>query len=261
MSLTIRTHVEGICGWAKRSKRFVGWVKRSKLFVLSLLALTIIAGVHAVLAMSECGLNGPDCRYVLGQHRPESYRFALLHVPWAASVVIICMIVGLREKRQAWRMRYAICWMILFAITFGYVGSYHWEGLQGNQSSGQTLGSLGLAAVGVSTVLFVIWRGRIAGQANRIASDQSIAQQYQHASTMLSSDNVAVRLAGVAFIRELGGANRELGRANKAYRRMSVKLLRAFASSSKYGQGEDTDIAQMAITYLSDRRIRRRIER
>ena len=71
---------------------------------------------------------------------------------------------------------------------------------------------------------------------------------------MLSSDNVAVRLAGVAFIRELG-------RANKAYRRMSVKLLRAFVSSSKYGQGEDTDIAQMAITYLSDRRIRRRIER
>ena len=244
MSLTIRTHVESICGWAKRSK----------LFVLSLLALTIIAGVHAVLAMSECGLNGQDCRYVLGQHRPESYRFALLHVPWAASVVIICMIVGLREKRQAWRMRYAICWMILFAITFGYVGSYHWEGLQGNQSSGQTLGSLGLAAVGVSTVLFVIWRGRIAGQANRIASDQSIAQQYQHASTMLSSDNVAVRLAGVAFIRELGGAN-------KAYRRMSVKLLRAFVSSSKYGQGEDTDIAQMAITYLSDRRIQRRIER
>ena len=67
MSLTIRTHVESICGWAKRSKLFVGWVKRSKLFVgwvkrsklfvLSLLALTTIAGVHAVLANERVRLE------------------------------------------------------------------------------------------------------------------------------------------------------------------------------------------------------------
>ena len=137
----------------------MAWIKRSKFFLLSLLVLTIIAGVHAILVMCECSFRGQGCPYVLGQHRPNEYLFTLLHVPWAASLVIIGIIVYLREKGQAWRMRYAICWMILFAITFGYVGSYHWEGLQGDQSSGETLGSLGLAAVGISTVLFVIWRG------------------------------------------------------------------------------------------------------
>ena len=232
----------------------VGWAKRSRLFLLSLLVLTIFAGVHAIPAMCECGFSGQGCPYVLGQHQGNWYLFALLHVPWAASLVIIGMIVYLREKGQAWRMRYAICWMVLFVITFGYVGSYHWEGLQGNQSSGETLGGLGLAAVGVSTVLFVIWRGRIAGNANQIASDLSIAQQYKHASTMLSSDDVAVRFAGVALFRELG-------RANKANRRMSVKLLRSFVSSPKFGQGEDTALAQATISYLSDHRMRRRIER
>ena len=148
------------------------WTRRSKLFLLSLSALLIIVAVHAILAMGECGWDGQDCPYVLGEHQPGWYGSALLHGPWVAWIVITCIIIGLREKKgEVQRMRYAICWMILFTITFGYVGAYHWEGLQGNQSSGETLGSLGLAAVGVASVLFVIWRGRIADRANQIAEE------------------------------------------------------------------------------------------
>ena len=60
---------------------------------------------------------------------------------------------------------------------------------------------------------------------------------------MLSSDDVAVRLVGLAFVRELG-------KANEAYRQMSVKVLRAFVSDSKLGEG-DAAVAQTTITYLA----------
>ena len=116
------------------------------------------------------------------------------HIPVARFDFAIGMIIYLRETHQAWRMRYAICWMILFAVALGYMCVYHWDGLQGNQSPAETLGNIGLAAVGVATLLFVVWRGRLVGQANQIARNQSLPERYQRAGAMLRNDDPLVRV-------------------------------------------------------------------
>ena len=248
-----------VLNWKKRSRLFswsklTTWAKRSGFFLLSVLSLIAIALPHLVLVIGRCGWLSEQCCYVFGQYAPQWYRGALLHGPWIVSLLLIGLIGHLREKREAWRMRYAICWMVLFGIAFGYVGNYYWLGLQGDQSPGETLGAIGLAALGPATLLFVIWRGRLQDQANQIARSGSVTEQYRQASTMLNSDDVALRVAGIVLIREVG-------RTGKTYRRMSLKLLRTFVADPKYGQGEDTEVAHHTINYLSDRRVRRQIEK
>lgn len=248
-----------VLNWKKRSRLFswsklTTWANRSGIFLLSVLSLVAIALPHLVLVIGRCGWLSEQGCYVFGQDVPQWYRAALLHGPWFVSLPLIVLIDHFREKREAWRMRYAICWMVLFGIAFGYVGNYYWQGLQGNQSPGETLGAIGLAALGPATLLFVIWRGRLQGQANQIARSGSVTEQYRQASTMLGSDDVALRVAGIVLIREVG-------RTEKTYRRMSLKLLRTFVGDRKNNQGEDTEVAHRTINYLSDRRMRRRIEK
>ena len=245
--------------WKKGSRLFsrrmrAKWLKQSGLFSLSIFSLMAIAVIHLWLLFHRCGLLSQDCCRIFGEPSPLLYRAGLLHGAWVASLLAIWLIDHFREQGEAWRMRYAICWMILFGVTFGYVGAYHWQGLQDNQSPGQTLGAIGLAALGPATLLFVIWRGRLEGQANQIARSRSVTDQYRQASTMLGSGDVAQRVAGIALIREVG-------RTDKTYRRMSVRLLRTFVGDSKYGQGEDKEAAHQTINYLSDRRMRRSIEK
>ncbi len=142
-------------------QRNVGWVQRSWLFLISILAVTAVAWIHAWLAICKCGLAVQKCHKVCELCSPDLYAHFSWHIPWLVSIFAIGMIIYLRETHQAWRMRYAICWMILFAVALGYMCVYHWDGLQGNQSPAETLGNIGLAAVGVATLLFVVWRGRL----------------------------------------------------------------------------------------------------
>ena len=237
-----------VLNWKKRSRCFswsklTKWANRSWIFLLSVLSLIAIALPHLVLVIGRCDWLSEQCCYVLGQDAPQWYRAALLHGPWMVSLPLIVLIDHFREKREAWRMRYAICWMVLFGITFGYMAAYHWGGLQGSQSHGETLGAIGLATVGPASLLFVIWRGRLQGQANQIARKSAWAERYQQASVMLASNDVVVRLAGIDLIGELD-------RADDRHRRMSKALLRAFLRNPRFGRGEDTHAAVAMIASL-----------
>ncbi len=239
--------------WA-RLRRTRNWTWEHKFFVSVIVALVIITASHVWLVIDECRLGGACCQYLFGKLLPPWYRVALLHAPWIAAVILIGWLVRLRATRQAHRQRFTGSFVAVVAIALGYMAAYHWEGLRGEESPSAVLSNIGLAVVGVSGVLFVVWQARIASENNQIAADKSLAEQFMQASEMLYSDHVGTRLSGIAVIRSLG-------RKNETYRKMSVRLLRTFATDSTRVQGEDTDVAQTTLLYLSNRRPRRRVRR
>ena len=215
---------------------FTTWAKRSGLFSLSVGSLIAIALLHLALVINQCGWLSEQCSYISVLDPPEWYRVALLHGPWIVSLPTIGLIDHFRGKQEAWRMRYAICWMVLFGITFGYVGAYHWQGLQDNQSPGETLGAIGLAALGPATLLFVIWRGTLQNQANQIARNQSLPERYQRAARMLRTDDPLVRAGGVHVIEQIGSEFKD-------YRQMCINSLASIADHHGHSEPLQDDVA------------------
>ena len=225
------------------------WLDRSGFFGLSICSILLVTAGHVALTILEYGGCAMLSERVLDSELSQWYAFVLLHGPWVAYLPIVGLLVYLRATRQAWRMRFAICWLILFGITFGYVCAYHWASLGGSDSPAETLGNIGLAALGPATLLFVIWRGRLQGQANQIARNQSLPERYQRAAQLLRNDDPLVSAGGVHVIEQIGSEFRD-------YRQLCIERLTKYADQHDNAEAKKGDVAtaRAAVKRLEERR-------
>ena len=144
----------------------------------------------------------------------------------AFSLLILFLLECLRRGHEEWRMRYATGAIVFAIVGAGYVTAYLWDGLNVTGNPSTTIRDVGLAGAAVLTILFVIWRERIASNQadDRLAA--SLADRYQNGVQMLASQNSFERIGGIGVIRELGGERGPSGGRQRKYQEASLNLLR-----------------------------------
>lgn len=195
------------------------WWLRALLFA----AWLIGAPLHWFLIVRLCGWDGTGCDYALSEHVGSVYRSGLQHGALVASIVGGVVLCYLQGSDQQWRMRYAIAGIAQIVIAAGYITAYNWDGLNGSESPSDTIRNVGLGIAAVLTLIFVIWRERIASNVAADKLSDSLAERYQNGARMMASGNTIERIAGISLIEELG-------RGNPRYRAMCLGLLNQWLS-------------------------------
>ena len=151
-------------------------------------------------------------------------------------------------------MRYAAGAIVLTVMSAGYVAAYLWDGLNVTGNPSATIRDVGLAVAAVLTLLFVIWRERIASNRADDSLAASMADRFQNGVKMLASQSSFERIGGICIIRELGGERGSSGGRQPRYREASLNLLREWVNyrrSRGLNSNEDR-IAQEAIQHLEN---------
>ncbi|MXZ90331.1 MAG: hypothetical protein F4W95_15150 [Chloroflexi bacterium] len=191
-------------------------------------------------AILECyGTPGPSFLSGEGAAVLGALVIALLVMAWLA----------LEKKRTGSlaRMRYAIAALTLIALVVLSWSMHSWTWLgSGSESNSATVRNIGFAVAAVLTLIFVIWRERIASWRASAANQQvttehsrMLLEQYRGGLDMLTSDFLAVRIGGVYVLQKLGN--------EQGYCSMCLEVLRAF---QKDANEEEATAAENAINAL-----------
>ena len=210
--------------------------------------------LHWVLIMSKCVISETTCDFVLTEG--NLYGNFLLYIGLFSSIAVLIKLECWRRRNDEWRMRYAAGVIALTVISAGYFTAYFWDGLNGGASPSTTIRDMGLAVAAVLTLLFVIWRERIASNQAEVKLSDSLAGRFQNGVQMLSSNDPVERIAGISAIRELGRESSSPGYRNCEYYSMSLNLLcelQRYRNSSGSSETDESSL-QEAIRYLKKRR-------
>ena len=170
------------------------------------------------------------------------------------SCLILWFLERWRCRNEDWRIRYATGVILLFVLSTAYVTAYLWDGVNGTGSPSATIRDVGLAVAAVLTLLFVIWRERIASNRADDSLAASRADRFEKGVKLLASQSSFERIGGISLIRELGGERGSSGGRQRRYREASLILLSEWA---EHRQGRELTltearIVQEAIEYLKN---------
>ena len=119
------------------------------------------------------------------------------------------------------RVRHTIGILALLGLGIASVAGSNWWWLASSDSpNSETVQHMALGTAAVLTLLFVVWR-------ERIASGKASFERYVEGVQMLGDANMATRTAGVLIIRDLC--------ANLAYRYKGFRVLESFILQSTEG--------------------------
>ena len=217
------------CETGKRPVMMCAFLNRLRfpgLFVVWLIG----APLHWFLITRLCGWDGTGCDYVWSERVAPLYWLGLQHGTFAASVVGVVFLGCLQLAGQQWRMRYAIAGIAQIVIAAGYITAYNWDWLIGSGSPSDAIQNVGLGIAAVLTLIFVIWRERIASNRADDKLSDSFAERYQNGARLLASLNTIERIAGIRLIEELGRESTWRGRRNIRYQAMCLGLLNQFVN-------------------------------
>lgn len=160
------------------------------------------------------------------------------------SVVALVVTIWLGREKSARgslpRLRHAIGMLTIFGLVVLSWSMYSWTWLSNEgESNSATLRNIGLAVAAVLTLIFVIWRERIASNQSSIARGMLALEQYQRGSDMLTSESEAVRIGGVGLLEKLGN--------QEEYRDLCLQLLRAVQRNAV---GNEAEAVEKAIDSL-----------
>ena len=206
--------------------------------------------LHWVLIMRKCVISKTTCYFVLTEG--NLYGNYLLYIGLCSSIAVLIWLEYRRRRNEEWRMRYAAGVIALIVISAGYFTAYFWDGLNGGAPPSTTIRDMGFAVAAVLTLLFVIWRERIASNQAEVKLSDSLAGRFQNGAQMLSSKDPVERIAGISAIRELGRESSSPGYRNDEYYSMSLNLLcELHRSRNPTGSSETEESSlQEAIRYL-----------
>ena len=176
----------------------------------------LITGIAAL----DCQLQDPFLSLVPDQLNKQFVCRCNQVVMWTifgSSSVLVCylFIERLAGKGIA-RMRHAIAILALLGLAITSVSIYGWNWLnQGDSPNSETIQHIALGVAVLLTVIFVIWR-------ERIASGKATSDRYANAVQMLSDPNAATQIAGIRIIRDLGRYS--------LYQEMGLAVLQAFVN-------------------------------
>ena len=151
-------------------------------------------------------------------------------------------------------MRYAALALALGVLSVSFVTAYLWDGLNVTGSPSSTIRDVGIAVAAVLTLLFVIWRERIASNRAGDSLAASMADRFQNGVKMLASENSFERIGGIDVIRQLGGERSSSGGHQRTYREASLILLREWVDYRRRVGLTVTEVrtAREAIEYLEN---------
>ena len=201
----------------------ITFLKRQCLLALLIIVWLIGAPLHWFLILRLCGWDGTGCDYALSEHVGPVYRYGLQHGALVASFVGAGVLWCLQRIGESWRMRFAIAALAQIVIAVGYITAYNWDWLSGSGSPSDTIQNVGLGIAAVLTLIFVIWRERIASNVAADKLSDSLAERYQNGARMMASGNTIERIAGISLIEELG-------RRHPRYHAMCLGLLNQWLS-------------------------------
>ena len=145
-------------------------------------------------------------------------------------------------------MRHAIGILGLIGVTITAASVFCWSWLSSNgaSSNSQVIQHIALGVAAVLTLLFVIWRERIAGA-------NASFEQYRTGVRMLGDTNMVTRIAGIQLLEEVGQYPR--------WSPLALQVLNAFVSNSTSDddpdapapEGDDVKSAKDAIQKLDDK--------
>ena len=133
-----------------------------------------------------------------------------------AASIGVSLYLGIEKTRlgELPRMRHAIGILFLIGLAIASASIYGWDWLNGDDDSNSaTVRNIALGFAAALTLIFVIWR-------ERIASGKATSDRFESAVQMLGDPSVATCIAGIRIIRDLGQYPR--------YRRMGLAVLNAF---------------------------------
>ena len=224
-----------------RCQGTLNYFRISWLFLLCLLGVLVVTLTHLGLLWCQCRQGQWTCiAGLFAEH--SAYRELLLAGAGLIATATALLLCFLRRRGETWRMRYAIGWLVLIGAAIASVAAYHWQWLQGDDSPSATIRNIGLAVAAVLTLVFVIWRERIASNQASNEFAASLADRYREASEMIASNDRVRRIAGIRLIRELGmnmGLPREIRRH---YRFMCLDLLNRYKATRRTRNKRDPEL-------------------
>ena len=183
------------------------------------------APLHWILIGFLCRLDGSDCGQLVARDSSDFYSLVVQHGPVLGALIGLIPLWRWHRSGESWRMRYAIIALAQIAVAVGYITAYNWDGLNGAGSASDTVRNIGLAVAVVLTLLFVIWRERIASNRADDGLASSLAERYRDGARLLMSRKAIERIAGIYLIQELARESISPGRRNHHYWEMCLNLL------------------------------------
>ena len=133
------------------------------------------------------------------------------------------------------RVRAAIAILALIGMVIASASASYWFWLSGDaEPNSQSVQHIALGLAAVLTLVFVVWR-------ERIASGKATFERFTTGVQMLGDQNISTRLAGVGIILEVC--------ENRVYRDQGLRVLRAFANNNT-SASDDVRAAREAIKRL-----------
>ena len=150
----------------------------------------------------------------------------------AALLIAIYLCCQIRKKESLGRMRHAIAILGLLGLAIASASIYGWSWLNsGDDSNSGTIRNIALGIAAILTLVFVVWR-------ERIASGTATFDRYESAVQMLGDPSVATCIAGIRIIRDLG--------RYPGYRTMGLPVLRAFVQDPTPSRPDETKRSRQA---------------
>ena len=142
---------------------------------------------------------------------------AFVAVAFVISLLVAAVLALTKLRgRSLDRVRHALAVLAISGAAVASASMCVWDWLNGGQEPNSvTVRNVALGFAALLTVVFVIWR-------ERIASGQASFERFQRGTNMLNDGNMAVRIGGICIIREVGRYWR--------YREQAVCVLEAFIS-------------------------------
>ena len=214
-------------------------VRKDLLFSFVIGGLFAIGTAHLVLLIVHCSQCEWVCMDGLFKGVTVLYRWALLICPMVLALLAALWLWSQRAEDDWNRVRHAIAFLGLLAVAVSYTSAFHWDWLNGSEAPSATVRNVGIAIAAILTLIFVVWRERIASARNviekctassrdRIAKAKNDIERhtassngYQRATEMLTNTSLMIRIGGIRLLQELG-------RHDPEYRGLCIQLLTDF---------------------------------
>lgn len=231
------------CG---KAKFLCDWIAKLHLFsiVVRVLPILVVALPLLLLHIDIDWPIRPACEHC--ESSPRLYEWISLGFAILATILIIIWLVceDFRNEQLS-KMRHAIAILVLIGLAVASWSTYTWGWLNiGDESNSATIRNIGIAVATVLTLIFVIWRERIASERSGTAKKELNLARFQRGTDMLSSKSEAVRIGGIALLRMLGQENE--------FRETCLHVLLSVRSNST---GDEGKAAKHAIEALADQSI------
>ena len=136
----------------------------------------------------------------------RSFGWLWFAIPGLLLMILITVWLWCERKRETLtRMRHAIGCLFLIGGIVASWSIYAWPWLSGpNKPNSEIIRDIGLAVAAVLTLVFVIWRERIASEDAGTKRLSVALQNFRRAAQLLECKSAVNKIVGIRMIREIG---------------------------------------------------------